>query len=149
MWVGIDNQKDVMHCPTCNITCVCYVNIYFIMLLILKRRRTILKQDIKVLKSRKSPIFLLLCGIKSYVILTQPFWSLRGVYSNRIFLDLSIIIKFAANKHLIYIQYNINMEKYIYQENVWQFILVFKMVILGRIIPLNITPINCKMITRQ
>ena len=35
MWDGIDTQKDVMHFPTCNITCVCCVTIYDIMVLIL------------------------------------------------------------------------------------------------------------------
>ena len=36
--------------------------------------------------SRKLPIFLLLCGIKFYVTPTQPFWSLWGVYYNKLFL---------------------------------------------------------------
>ena len=34
IWVGIETQKDVMHCLTYNITCLCCVNIYFIHILI-------------------------------------------------------------------------------------------------------------------
>ena len=43
-WDGIETQKNVMHCPTCNITCVCRVTIYLILMLILQRWRTLLKK---------------------------------------------------------------------------------------------------------
>ena len=73
MWVVMDTQRDVMHCTTYNITCVCCVTVYFILMLILIRWRNKLKKDIKVLKSRKLPNFVLLYGIKLYVTPTQPF----------------------------------------------------------------------------
>ena len=47
-WVGIDTQNYVMHYPTCNITFVCCVTVYFILMLILQRWRTLFKKDIKV-----------------------------------------------------------------------------------------------------
>ena len=102
-WVGIDTQKDVMHCTRYNITCACCVTIYFIMMLILRRWRTLFKKDIKVLKSRKLLNFVLLCGIKFYVTPTQPFWPLWGVYSNKLFLALNIKFQSADNKILIYV----------------------------------------------
>ena len=67
-----------MHSPTCNITCVCCVTVYFVLVLILQRWRNILKQDKKVLKARKLSIFTFVW----YEIIcnsTQPFWSLWGV----------------------------------------------------------------------
>ena len=59
--------------------------------------------NIYVLKARKLPNFVLLCGIKFYVTPTQPFWSLLGVYSNKLFIALNIKIEFAVNKNLIYV----------------------------------------------
>ena len=54
-WVGIETQNGVMHCPTCNITCVCCVTVYLITMFILRRWRTLLKKDINFSKVRKSP----------------------------------------------------------------------------------------------
>ena len=34
MWVEIETQKDVIHCPTGNIAFVCCVAVYFIVMLI-------------------------------------------------------------------------------------------------------------------
>ena len=101
MWLGIDTQKDVMNFSKFNITCVGCVTVDFIMMLILWRYRTIFKGYRKVLKSRKLPNFVLLCGIELYVTPTQPFWSLWGVYSNKLFLHLNIKNEFSDDKYLI------------------------------------------------
>ena len=49
-----------------------------------------IKKGIKVKKARKLPNVVLLCGIKFYVMPTQPFWSLWGVYSNKLPIALNI-----------------------------------------------------------
>ena len=100
-----------MNFPTCNVSCVCCVTVYLILVIILRRYRTLLKQDIKVLKAIKLPNFVLFCGIKFYVTPTQPFRSLWGVYSNNLFFDLNTKIQISTNKHLIYVSYNSDREK--------------------------------------
>ena len=89
-----------MHFPTCGITCVCGVTIYIILMLICLRWGTLLKQYIHVLKAKKLPTFVLLCGIKFYTTPTQPYWSLWVVYSHKLFPALNIKIELPTDKNL-------------------------------------------------
>ena len=57
-WSEMENQKDVMHCTTCNITCVCCVTNYFIMMLIFAKMDYSIKIINTCLKIHKTTNFL-------------------------------------------------------------------------------------------
>ena len=61
-----------------------------------------IKRRYESFKIQKIIFLTLLCGIKFYETLTQQFWSLWGVFSNKLFLALNRIIDFSANKNVIY-----------------------------------------------
>ena len=73
-WFGIETHKDVMYFNKFNVNlCVLCYNLFHSYVDILNIKDSI-STRFKMLKSRKSPISLLVCGIKFYVTPTQPFF---------------------------------------------------------------------------
>ena len=75
------------------------------------------------------------CGIKFYVTPTQPFWSLWGLYSHKFFIALNIKLNLLLiNNEFMYNIRVIEKNSYI-RQICGSYILVYKMVTVGRIVP--------------
>ena len=84
-WVGLDNHKDLMHCPTCSVNfCVFCYHLFSFYLDITKTEDYIYTIN-KGLNAIKLPTFVLFCGIKFYVSPTKPFFFNMGSIPPQVF----------------------------------------------------------------
>ena len=88
-WVGIYNNKDDVYLPTCNINfyVMCYCSFHSDVRIV--NMEDSIYTIYKRFKSQNITNLLIFCCIYLYATPTQPFWSLYGVYSNKLFFLLS------------------------------------------------------------